>query len=104
MPLLQTAATAGSRGVLGDEDRMAAVRRLSAVLARSRRSQPVRDQLGGVLPHCPETAGFGCGSLAATKLELGPKRLSTDLLEPSVDLIDGAVHLAASLGATRANR
>jgi hypothetical protein len=79
---------------------MTAVRSLSAVLARSRRSQAIRDQLRGVLPHGPDTARFGCDSLATTKVKLSPKRLFADLLEPSVDVIDGAVHFAASLGVT----
>ena len=39
MPLLQAFAAAGRRAVLGDKDRMTAVRRLPAVVARRGRAQ-----------------------------------------------------------------
>ena len=49
MPLRQAAAAAGGGGVLGDEDRMAAHRRLLAVVAWFRGREPLEDELPCVL-------------------------------------------------------
>jgi hypothetical protein len=48
MPLRQTSAAAGGRGMLGDEHRMTTKRRLLPVVARGRRRESPSDQLLGL--------------------------------------------------------
>lgn len=73
MPFEQALAAAGGGGVLGDEYRVAAHRRLPAVVGDFRRRQPLTDKIfgmpaDGVEPFLPDignvrpsSAGSGCG-------------------------------------------
>src|SRR5688572_24406274 len=86
VPRLQAAAAAGRGGVLGHEDRMVAVRRLPAVVARLSRRQPLRDDLRGVSPHRLRTAELSRGPLAPAQVEPAPERSRARAVDPVVDL------------------
>src|SRR4051812_10621388 len=99
VPGLQAAAAAGRGGVLGHEDRVVAVRRLPAVVARLGRRQPLRDDLRGVSTHRLRAAQLSRGSLAPAQVEPPPERARARAVDPVIDL--GGVGHAASLGAAR---
>src|SRR4051812_47561424 len=68
--LREAGAAAGGGRVLGDEDRMAAVRGLAAVVAGLRRSEALRDQIVRVLLHRRRPADQRDRAIAAAGREV----------------------------------
>ena len=78
VPAQQAGAAAGSGGVLGDEDRVATVRGLLAVLVRLGGGQALSDELAGVPPDGGRAVQLGGGAVAATQVELRAERVPCD--------------------------
>src|SRR3954452_4241212 len=84
---LEAGAAAGAGGVLGDEDGMASVRRLLAVLVRRRRRELLGDQVVRVLADRLHAAQLDGRPVAGVEVEIRAKALLLDALEAVVDLV-----------------
>ena len=85
MVALEAAATTDAGGVLRDEHRVTAVRRLPAVLGRRRRSEPPRDHVLGVPADRLKTAELNERSFTAAQVKARPERLGGERVESLVD-------------------
>ena len=73
MPLGETPPTAAGAGMLGDEDGVAAHRRLFAVVRRLRRREPLLDEAHGVNPQNVLSFSEGVGMVGGGEMKAGPK-------------------------------
>jgi hypothetical protein len=73
VPLGETAAATGRRGMLGDEDRMPAERRLPAVVRRRCGREPARDQLLRLDKDGGEPVRLEMGALLRREVEAPPE-------------------------------
>ena len=73
--------------MLGDEDGVATVRSLPAVITRLGRGEPPGDQVPGVQPHRGRAAQFGGDPVAAAQMELRAERMPRDGVQLVVDRI-----------------
>jgi hypothetical protein len=73
--------------VLGDEDGVAAVGRLLAVLVRLGRCDALADDLPRVLPEPGRAVELGQAPVAAAQVELPAERLPGEALQPGVDRV-----------------
>jgi hypothetical protein len=86
---LETAAAARAGGVLGDEHRVTAVRRLAPVLVGQRRRDSPCDQIRGVPADRLQAAELDERAFTATQVKARAERLLGKDVEPFVDCFDG---------------
>jgi len=84
VPAQQAGAAAGGGGVLGDEDRMATVGGLPAVLVRLGGSKALGNQLAGVPADRGRAVQFGGGPVAAAQAELRTEGLPREGVQSRV--------------------
>ena len=85
VPALEARAAARRGGVLGDEDGVAAVRRLAPVLARRGGGDAGGEELLGVLANGAHPAELHDRAVAPAQTELGPERVPSYGVDPIVD-------------------
>ena len=73
VPFLQAPAATASRSVLGDEHRMAAKRRLFAVIGDDRRGKALGDEILGVGKHHRQAFAAQVGELLAAQVKAAAK-------------------------------
>jgi len=87
VPAVQAGPAAGRGRVLGDEDRMAAVRRLLAVLGRLGGGEPLRDQLVRMPAQALRPVQLREPPVSAAEAELRAEVVPADPVDAAVDRV-----------------
>lgn len=86
MPARKACPTARRSRVLGDENRVATVRRLPAIVAWLCRRQPLRDDVLSVFANSPDTAQVDYGAVSAAQSETCTEVVLSDSLQSLIKL------------------
>lgn len=87
--------------MLGDEDRVTAIRSLFAVVARFGWREPFFDQLTRLLTNRSEALALQDGTISAVEMKLCPESVLTDSFQACVQLVHQVGFRCSTVSANR---